>query len=210
MLPLLPNLPADGLTSAGFRIILREIMAFYLAYDVTGDHTYLEKVRDNIDWLLVNRWVPANGGLNWTSPTEGGEYYECHQQWFMIAVRMLYQRDNTYNYLTQGEAAWHFLTDNNYPDIDMYVHNFTNHSAFFSYRLVTSGGDIQPQDFKGSYEIGTALWGMSLNYGWVSNYHSSNSPQAYNYLDEMVKQIKNSPANRGYFLPTPGNWAQVT
>ena len=121
---------------------------------------------------------------------------------------MLYDRNNSYNYLTQGEAAWHFLTDTNYPNIDMYVHNYVNHNAFFSYRLVTSDGLIQPANFKGSYEIGTALWGMSLNYGWVSNYQSSHSTQAYNYLDMMVQQAKNTPANRGFFS-TSGNWIRL-
>ena len=184
---------------------LKRDFGVLLAYDVTADASYLTKVRDNIDWILINRWVSSNGGLTWTSPTPLGEFYECHQIWFMIAVRMLYDRNNSYNYLTQGEQAWHFLTDTNYPNIDMYVHNYINHNTFFSYRLVTSDGLIQPNNFKGSYEIGTALWGMSLNYSWVSNYQSSHSTQAYNYLDMMVHQIKNTPTNRGYFS-TSGNW----
>jgi hypothetical protein len=54
--------------------------------------------------------------------------------------------------------------------------------------------------WKGSYEIGTALWGMSLNYNWVNNYQSSHSTQAYNYLDMLVKQIKKWPANKGFFF----------
>jgi hypothetical protein len=145
-----------------------------LAYDVTGDHTYLEKVRDNIVWILTNRWVASNGGVTWTSPTPG-EFYECHQQWFMIAVKMLYDRDNTYNYLSEGLAAWHFLTDNNYAGIDTYVHNYESQNAFFSYRQLLTDGSFQTATFKGSYEIGTALWGMSLNYNWVSSYQSSHS-----------------------------------
>jgi len=193
---------------SGVQDHLKRDFGTLLAYDVTGDATYLTKVRDNIDWILINRWVSSNGGLTWTSPTPTGEFYECHQIWFMIAVRMLYDRNNSYDYLTQGLAAWHFLTDTNYPNIDMYVHNYVNHNAFFSYRLVTSDGLIQPANFKGSYEIGTALWGMSLNYGWVSNYQSSHSTQAYNYLDMMVQQAKNSPANRGYFS-TSGNWIRL-
>ena len=193
---------------SGVQDHLKRDFGVLLSYDVTGDASYLTKVRDNIDWLLINRWVSSNGGLTWTSPTPTGEFYECHQQWFMIAVRMLYERNNTYDYLTYGEQAWHFLTDTNYPNIDMYVHNYVNHNAFFSYRLVTSDGLIQPANFKGSYEIGTALWGMSLNYGWVSNYQSSHSTQAYNYLDMMVQQVKNSPADRGYFS-TSGNWIRL-
>ncbi len=193
---------------SGVQDHLKRDFGVLLAYDVTGDASYLTKVRDNIDWILINRWVSNNGGLTWTSPTPSGEFYECHQQWFMIAVRMLYERDNSYDYLSYGEQAWHFLTDTNYPNIDMYVHNYINHNAFFSYRLVTSDGLIQPNNFKGSYEIGTALWGMSLNYGWVSNYKSSHSTQAYNYLDMMVRQAKNTPTNRGYFS-TSGTWIRL-
>ena len=173
------------------------------AYDVTGNFTYLTAVRDNIDYIQATYWVSSNGGLEWRETPGGSDhFYECHQQWFMIAVRLLYNESGgTYNYLTQAEQAWHFLTDTNYPNIDMYVDNYQTHNAFFSYRQVLEGGTIQLDTWKGSYEIGTALWGMALNYEWVSNYQSSHSPQAYNYLDEMVTQIKNSPANKGYANP---------
>ena len=192
---------------------LKRDLGVLLAYDVTLDATYLTRVRNNIEWLLINRWVPANGGLTWTSPYVEGqsyEFYECHQQWFMTAVKMLYDRNNTYNYLPQGLAAWRFLTDNNYAGIDMYVHNHVTHSnnAFFSYRQLFTDGSFQTASFKGSYEIGTALWGMSLNYSWLSSYQSTHSSQAYNYLDEMVKQIKKLPANTGFFS-ADGNWIRL-
>jgi hypothetical protein len=172
-----------------------------VAYDVTGNASYLTAVRNNINYILATFWVSSNGGLTWHgSPTE--PFFECHQMWFMIAVRMLYTRSGgTYNYLTQGEAAWRFLTDNNYANIDLYVHNYVNRGAFFSYRQVLPGGTYQSDTWKGSYEIGTALWGMALNYEWLSSYQSSHSSQAFNYLDMMVKQIKKSPANKGFLYP---------
>jgi hypothetical protein len=114
---------------------------------------------------------------------------------------MLYDKSGgTYDYLSQGLQAWHFLTDNNYANIDVYVHNYTNNGAFFSYRNLSNSGSYNLDSWKGSYEIGTALWGMSFNYDWVYNYQSSHSTQAYNYLDMLVKQIKNPPSNKGYFL----------
>lgn len=193
---------------SGVQDHLKRNFGVLLAYDVTGDHTYLDRVRANMDWILVNRFLETNGGLTWTSPVEGGEFYECHQQWFMVAVRMLYERDNTYNYLSQGLAAWHFLTDNNYAGIDMYVHNYLSQNAFFSYRQLLTDGSFQTATFKGSYEIGTALWGMALNYDWVSDYQSAHSPQRFNYLDEMVKQIKKAPAEAGYYSAS-GNWVRL-
>ena len=199
---------------SGVQDHLKRDFGVMLAYDVIGDASYLTKVRDNIDWILANRWVSANGGLTWTSPSPG-EFYECHQQWFMTAVRMLYNRDNSYDYLDEGLAAWHFLTDNNYAGIDWYVHNYDHHNAFFSYRQMLTDGSFQTATFKGSYEIGTALWGMSLNYSWVSDYQSSHSSQSYNYLDEMVRQIKKSPDETGYFSSAYNwirqlNWSATT
>jgi hypothetical protein len=40
---------------------------------------------------------------------------------------------------------------------------------------------------------------MSLNYDWVSNYQSSHSTQAHNYLGEMVAQVRNTPVGRGFY-----------
>ena len=170
------------------------------AYDVTGETAYLDAVNSNIEYILSTFWVAANGGLEWyANPSTSNHFYECHQQWFMIAVRMLYNRSGgSYDYLAEGMQAWHFLTDNNHAGIDMYVHNYVNHDAFFSYRQVLETGAYQSDNFKGSYELGAALYGMALNYSWVSDYQSSHSSQAFNYLDELVKQIKKAPSEKGF------------
>jgi hypothetical protein len=171
------------------------------AFDVTGKTAYLDAVEDNINYILNTYWRPADGGLEWLeTPTGSDQFYECHQQWFMIAVRLLHSASGgTRNYLSYGQAAWLFMTDNNFLGIDMYVHNLVNHNAFFSYRQIEEDGTIQADSWKGSYEIGTALWGMSLNYDWVSNYQSSHSTQAHNYLGEMVAQVRNTPVGRGFY-----------
>jgi len=181
-------------------------LAMLWAYDITGLATYLDAVKLNMDWILANRWISANGGLTWTSsnPTE---FYESHQQWFMIATRMLYDRSGgAYDYLAEGQQAWHFLTDNNYANIDLYVHNYENHNAFFSYRDVKTNGSYQTSNpWKASYENGVALWGMAFNYEWLSNYQSVHSAQAYNYLDELAKQLKKPPSQNGFFADTVFN-----
>ena len=180
---------------------LKRDLGLLFAHPVTNDFSYLTAVRANIDYILNTFWISSNGGLeSYSNPAASDQFFEYNQQLFMVAVRRLNGRSSgTYNYIAQGEQAWHFLTDNNYAGIDMYVHNFLNHNAFFSYRDVQEDGSFQDVDrWKGSNEIGTALWGMVLNYNWVSNYQSSHSTQAYNYLDLLVKQIKNSPTNRGF------------
>ena len=172
------------------------------AHQVTNNISYLTAVKDNIEYILNTFWISSNGGLEmYPNQVTSDRFYEYNQQLFMVATRRLNGRSGgIYDYTAQGEQAWHFLTDNNYAGIDLYVHNYINHNAFFSYHDVQEDGTFQDVDlWKGSNEIGTALWGMVLNYDWVSSYQSSHSSQAYNYLDMMVKQIKNSPTNRGFF-----------
>lgn len=196
--------------AAGVQEHLKRDFGVLLAYDVTADASYLAAVSSNIGYIINSFWLSANGGLEWyESAGSSDRFFECHQQWFMIAVRLLYNKSGgAYNYLTQGLAAWHFLTDNNFAGIDMYVHNFVNHSAFFSYRDVQQDGSFQDVDlWKGSYELGSALWGMSLNYAWVSAYQSAHSGQPYNYLDELVKQAKKLTDQDGFYTSS-GNWAR--
>jgi hypothetical protein len=185
---------------------LKRNFGLLLAWDVTGNASVLSAVDSNLNYILSTFWISSNGGLEWYSnPATSNHFYECHQQWFMIAVRMLFNRSaGTYDHLAEGLQAWYFLTDNNYAGIDMYVHNYVNHSAFFSYRQVLETGAIQSDSFKGSYEVGTALWGMSLNYSWVSAYQSSHSSQVFNYLDEMVRQIKKTPSEKGFLSEGSG------
>lgn len=192
--------------TSGVQEHLKRDFGVLLAYDVTGNSSYLNAVNSNVEYILSTFWVSSNGGLEWyDNPATSNQFYECHQQWFMIAARMLFNRSGgSYDHLTEGLQAWQFLTDNNYAGIDMYVHNYLNHGAFFSYRQVLETGAIQSDSFKGSYEIGTALWGMSLNYGWVSSYQSSHSSQVFNYLDEVVKQIKKTPSEKGFFTEGSG------
>ena len=197
---------------------LKRDFGLLYAHQVIVNPSYLTAVRDNIEYILDSFWISSNGGLeSYLNSASSDRFFEYNQQLFMIAVRRLNGRSGgLYNYTTQGEQAWRFLTDNNYSGIDMYVHNFTNHNAFFSYRDVQEDGTFQDIDlWKGSHEIGTALWGMALNYDWVSNYQSSHSTQAYNYLDMIVKQIKNSPSDRGFFreggyYPSRALWNRIT
>lgn len=93
-------------------------------------------------------------------------------------------------------VAWRFLVETNYAKIDMYFHNYENNNAFFAYRNVDRTGKYQYSPFKGSYEIGAALWGMSLNKSIVASA----------YLDKMVEQIKKSPLALGFWDHHAQNW----
>jgi hypothetical protein len=207
--------PADGswALTGGIQEHMKRDIGLLMAYDVTGSASYLQSVNFNMEYV-VPVFLESNGGLTWHGYGDISQpFFEVHQVWFMVATRMLYNRNSSYNYLTQGEAAWLFLTDNNYSGLDMYVHNYVNHYAFFCYRNVTSAGLFQStgNDWKGSYETGAALWAMSLNYSWVSNKVSSYDGKTYNYLDMSVKHAKKSIDNLGYVGPTPsltGNWVR--
>lgn len=136
--------------------------ALCLSYDVTKDKTYLHSVKKNIDWIIENR-MKDNGGIIW-KPTNTLDFFECHQLWFLLACKLLLDRNPNLDYSRNMLKAWNFLTDNNWANIDWYVHNKENHNCFFAYRNVNKKGIIQPGSFKGSYEIGAALWSLSINY----------------------------------------------
>jgi len=189
---------ANGEASYHVQRQMKRDIALLLAYDVTSDRRYLTAVRDNLEWIKRNRWDDATGGVGWYPRSR--HYFECHQMWFMIAVRYLHTKSQgKYDYLADGRKAWKFLTDDNYAHVDMYLHNYRNHGAFFAYRSIDWNGAIQTHgDFKGSYEIGTALWGMALNYDWVSNYKSHHADRPHNYLAGLVQQTKKSAREKGF------------
>ena len=136
--------------------------ALCLGYDATRDGTYLEAVRKNLDWIVRDR-MESNGGLVW-KPANVVDFFECHQLWFILACKLFMERNPGTDLTDCMERAWKFLTDHNWADIDWYVHNKENHSSFFAYRSMDQRGRIQPISFKGSYEIGTAIWSLSANY----------------------------------------------
>ena len=174
-----------------------------------SDTTYLFPVKKNLDYILSTYWNPINGGLeSYENPSASDRFLEYNQELFMVATRRLAGRSSgVYDFTAKGEQAWKFLTDYNYAGIDMYVDNYTKNNTFFSYSDMKEDSTVQNVGWKGSEEIGTAIWGMVLNYTQfgLDNYQSSHSTQPYNYLDMILKQIKKSPANGGYFS-TAGNW----
>lgn len=197
--------------ATGVQEHLKRNFGLLWAHEVNTNFDYLTAVRDNMEYILTTFWNNSNGGLEWyANASSSDRFFECHQMWFMIAARRLNGRSGgVYNYTSQGYQAWQFLTDNNWAGVDMYVDNYLKNNSFFSYRDVREGGTLQNVDnWKGSYEIGTSLWGMILNYDWVENYQSSHSGHPYNYLDMMVKQIKKTPSNGGFFSAVSGNWVR--
>ncbi|MCK4429233.1 MAG: hypothetical protein KAU95_02565, partial [Candidatus Aenigmarchaeota archaeon] len=65
---------------------------------------------------------------------------------------------------------------------------------------IDSRGNIQSHyNFKGTYETGSALWGMALNYELVKKHKSIHSDKPHNYLLKQIEQIKKPPEKNGFF-----------
>jgi aminoglycoside 3-N-acetyltransferase len=141
-------------------------IALLLAYPIVGLDRCLRSVKRNVEWILTERWIGKTGGLTWYDSCD--LFFECHQMWFMIVLRYLNELSKgAYNYLNYAKNAWLFLTDNNYANMDSFVHNYQHTGAFFSYRVLNEKGEIQPGEqglFKGAYEVGASIWSLALNY----------------------------------------------
>lgn len=155
---------------------LKADIALMLAYHLTGDESYPAAVRRNIDWVIANRSDVSGkctGGLYW-SASDRKNFFECHQMWFLIAVKYL-EEDTGCDYSDRRTDAIAFLTDDNFAGVDMYAHNLERYGAFFAYRAISDDGAIQKEtfhQFKGAYEIGASLWGMALHYDEWNEGHS--------------------------------------
>ncbi|MFN8547227.1 MAG: hypothetical protein U0527_04455 [Candidatus Eisenbacteria bacterium] len=78
-------------------------------------------------------------------------------QWVREANQLVDQ------YREEQAHTWGFLRASNPAARDFYVANLEDHGLFFAYRSVDRDGHFQTQAaFKGSYEIGAAVWALSL------------------------------------------------
>jgi len=155
---------------------LKADIALMVLYQIDANSLYLEMVEDNLNWILENRldqFRKNTGGLQWTT-IDTENFYECHQLWFLTATK-LFENNSGQDWSEVRADIFGFLTDDNFADVDMFVHNMNTYGPFFSYRAISRDGSIQKDDFhhfKGAYEIGTALWSLALNYDLYDSGHS--------------------------------------
>jgi len=162
---LIPFKPRENRTA--IQMQLKAVIGLALASKATGSKKCLKAAKKNFEWVITNLLLP-NGGLQWSLKNKE-VFFEIHQMLFLVCYRyLLTLSKGKYDYSRQAISVWKFLLQDNFANIDMYVHNQRRTGAFFSYRCVDSNGNPQPikthGKFKGSYELGYTLWGLGLNY----------------------------------------------
>jgi hypothetical protein len=188
---------------------MKAIIGMVLASRTTGDMRYAESARRNLVWVIRNRMEP-NGGINWTGP-QNPFFFEVHQHWFLIASEMVRETLGGPDSLRAVQRrAWLYLLQNNPAAGDFYYHNLVHHGAFFAYRSVDRDGRFQTQaPFKGSYEVGAALWSLALHRGhsWLDVGPGGIPGHTVDeYLGRLVTQAQLPPGQKGYFDAERGVW----
>jgi hypothetical protein len=192
---------------------LKAEIAMALAADLTRRRDILGSARRDLDWVLANR-MEADGGLNWNGPLNPN-FFECHQHWFLIASELIRRQQSppTDDPLKNWQSkAWMYLLRDNPAHADFYKHNRDHHGVFFGYRSVDRNGGFQLQaNFKGSYEVGAALWSMALHRRtpWLlalSPGGNDTTMSPASYLAQMVPQIVRPLSDHGFFDSDKQNW----
>lgn len=152
-------------SETGVHIQLKIDIALLLSCKFTGLERYLVSAAKNLEWVTKNLMLP-NGALRWDLDNET-DFFEIHQMLYLIACRYLRDLSNgKFDYEQNVISAWKFLLEENIGLLDMYDHNLERTNAFFSFRHIDDLGRVQEgpySAFKGSYEIGYALWALALN-----------------------------------------------
>jgi hypothetical protein len=141
---------------------LKAEIAMALVAEATHRPHYAESaLRDH--GYVIARHLEPDGGLNWDNP-HAYHFFECHQHWFLIASHLIDDQLGTQPGAPEARLrVWRYLQQTNPSRQDFYLHNKTNHQAYFAYRCVDRDGRFMTQfPFKGSYEIGVALWSLTL------------------------------------------------
>ncbi len=191
---------------------LKAEIAMSLAADATKTRAYAESARRDIEWVIANH-LETDGGLNWNGP-EDVQFFEVHQHWFLIASEMIRRQvDGPPGIQATQRAAWKYLVAKNQASADFYVHNQDHHGAFFAYRSVDRDGQFMTQaPFKGSYEVGAALWSFALHSGssWLDEGADDGGYGTIaSYLDRLVPQIVQRPDDHGFYDPEQGTWIRA-
>lgn len=192
---------------------LKAEIAMALAAEATGRRDFLLSAHRDLDWVIANR-LEADGGINWNGP-QSDYFFEVHQHWFLIASELIRRQEaspGAESIKDVQRSAWLYLLRNNPALADFYQDNQARHGVFFAYRDIDRRGHFQTQaPFKGSYEIGAALWSMALHRddAWLMSLPGSpidSSLAPSRYLARMVPQIVRPLGEHGFFDPEKRTW----
>jgi hypothetical protein len=232
--PFLGHQGSDGAYEVGPEVQchLKAEIAMGLATEATGDRVYAESALRDLRWVIANR-LEENGGLNWRGPADPF-FFEVHQHWFLIASELIRRAVGLDDEIRPMQRrVWRYLLGNNPARADFYFHNRDHHGPAFGYRSVDRSGVFQSQAaFKGSYEVGAALWSLALHRdstwldagsdsgaatrsAWVeadgAATHGSLAPMkatTRDYLAAMAAQVSLSTRAMGFVDPKGGLWAR--
>jgi hypothetical protein len=199
---------------------LKAEIAMVLAAQATGQPEYAESALRDLQWVIANRLEP-NGGLNWDGP-QNQYFFECHQHWFLIASELIRTTMALDDSLKGMQAqVWQYLIGNNQASADFYDHNAQHYGPFFAYRSVDRLGWFQTQaPFKGSYEVGAALWSLAMHQqsSWLDGprlrgdglvgFRPLSTYSVANHLDAMVSQVSLSSQSLGFVDPSQPLWVR--
>ncbi len=205
------NLDGQYIVGPHLQRHLKAEIGMALATEATKDTIYVHSARRDMDWVIANRLEP-NGGLCWTG-SDSPYFFVVHQHWFLIASELIRRETGKDGRIPCIQAkVWHYLLGENPACADFYLNNRAYHGPFFAYRSLDRSGVFQSQArFKGSYEIGAALWSLALHRysSWLegAKFKEPHDPPlppltVSGYLDSLALQVSR-PAYALGFVDTP-------
>ena len=192
---------------------LKAEIALVLATETTGEEAYARAAYSDLKWVILNR-METNGGLNWRG-AGSSDFFEVHQHWFLIASELIQKALGRSDSLAALQrSAWAYLLGDNPGVADFYEDNREKSGAFFAYRSIDRRGRFQSQaPFKGSYEIGAALWSLSLHresepLAGLSSASENRTVLPREYLYRLVGQVIRDPEEGGFYDDQRGLWVR--
>jgi len=183
---------------------LKAEMAMAMASVVTGNRAFGESAARDLEWVVRAR-LQDDGGLQWDGPAND-YFFEVHQHWFLLASELVRPYSpQASEFDARQLAVWRFLVEENPAHVDFYRANYARSGAFFAFRDVNRAGLFQTQaPFKGSYEIGAALWSLALHE--VAGGPLAGVGAVY---EGVLRQALASPQRQGFYDFGRGVWVRA-
>jgi hypothetical protein len=187
---------------------LKAQIGMALAAQALHEPLYAAAAARDHAWVATY-YLESDGGLSWDG-TSDPFFFECHQHWFLIASHLIGASLGTESEeVARRRAVWAFLRRTNQAGQDFYLHNQAHYGPFFAYRCVDRDGRFMTQfPFKGSYEVGVALWSLAIlkDAGEDEPVSVGDSLAIAAYLDYSVRQAILPPQELGFYQPGQQRW----